>query len=164
MELLLQMIKEYQELNIRSSDCKNCLPGKARRANATPHSKDKHIGEERPFSVIYSDVCQVIDDEQCKFYKAPKYLITFRCVLTGYTQIYGMKLESEIYKNKIYQFIKWVKTQFHLRRYKVTTFFFDNGGEYIPNDVKLILTEYGIYMCLCACVCKNILNYIRIAS
>ncbi|OWB68299.1 hypothetical protein B5S33_g2324 [[Candida] boidinii] len=102
--------KVYKELkNIRYSSFVNCMLGQSKRANATPYLKDKYIREERPFSLIYSDVSQVLNNEPSKVFNAPNYFVTFRCALTGYTQIYGMKRKLEA--------CNWVKTQFQLKKY-----------------------------------------------
>lgn len=105
--------------------------------------KAERAREKRPFSSIYSNVTQVLSNKRSKLFNAPKYFITFRCALTGYTQIYGMKRKSETY-DKIHQFFDWVKTQFHLKKYLFAKFFADNGGEYISNDVQLLFMQYRV--------------------
>lgn len=138
--------KEYEELkNVKSCDCDDCMYFKDKRFNATPNSKAKYNKKQkgRPFSSIYSEVTKVLSNKQSKLFNAPKYFITFRCAITGYTQIYGMERESETY-DKICQFLNWVKTQFHLKNYLVAKFIADNSVEYISDGVQLLFSDYGI--------------------
>ncbi len=139
----IQGINEDDRTKLRSfyteHDCTSCLLGKARRANAVESSRDRYI-DVSPFSIVYSDVCQITEVLQPN---RQKYLVTFKCASSNFLKIYPIEKKSDVYFC-IIAFVNWVRNQFHDRGYRVLKLFTDQGSEYMSQQVQELLAQEGI--------------------
>mmetsp|Transcript_10394 Transcript_10394/g.13616 ORF Transcript_10394/g.13616 Transcript_10394/m.13616 type:complete len:214 (+) Transcript_10394:1527-2168(+) len=68
-----------------------------------------------------------------------RYMVSFTCEVTRWSQIYFMKHKSEV-KDKLKLFLNWVKK----RKWKVEVLNSDGGGEYVGDEVAELCDDEGI--------------------
>lgn len=117
---------EQVNVDIESKFCESCILGKQTR---TPFPKYKNMRTSRVLELIHSDVCGPMPTTA---YDGSKYYVAFTDDYSRASMVYFMERKSEVLEK--FKEFQAMAEAFH--GVKIATFRSDNGGEYIPKDLK----------------------------
>ncbi|KAJ3641539.1 hypothetical protein Zmor_028042 [Zophobas morio] len=133
-----QMAGNMSDLNkiMPTNDlCEACLYGKEARLPFNKNKNKSHV--KRPLYIVHSDICGPITPSTLS---CQNYFASFIDDYTHYTVTYLLTYKSELCK-VFKDFVAKSETHFSL---KLENLYCDNGGEYLPNEVKEFCLEKEI--------------------